>query len=201
MADAETLEMSEATETVEAEVKAEKAEAKTYPESYVKKIHTENAQRRQREKELEEKLAAFEKAELDKEKDLEKRAKSERDRADKLEKEVAQERAALQRERIVSKAEALAVRAGFRDDAIEDLLLRPELAEAKVEDLPELIDGFKKSKPHWLKAEQVEKTEAKTEKRVVTTPQRKEGQSSLDYSTLKDGEFSKTMKERFGVDV
>lgn len=205
MADTETLETSEELDDKSSEdakvEKAEKAE-KTYSESYVKKIHTENAQRRIREKELEEKIAAFEKAELDKEKDLEKRAKSERERADKLEQEIAKERSALQKERILSKAESLAVRAGIREDALDDLMLRPELAEAKLDDLPEIIEGFKKSKSFWFKTEET-KVEAKTEKaRTVTTPERKDGStSSLDYSKLKDEEFRKEVREKYGVDV
>lgn len=205
MADTETVvttdELDEKSTTTEDTAKAEKAE-KQYSESYVKKIHTENAQRRLREKELEEKLAAFEKAELDKEKDLEKRAKAERERADKLEQEIAKERAALHKERILSKAESLAVRAGIREDAIDDLMLRPELADAKIDDLPEIIDGLKKTKAFWFKSDEP-KVEAKTDKaRTVTTPERKDGStSSLDYAKLKDEEFRKTVREKYGVDV
>lgn len=195
-----TEELDEKSVTPE-DVKSEKSE-KTYSESYVKKIHTENAQRRLREKELEERLAAYEKAELDKEKDLEKRAKAERERADKLEQDIAKERAALHKERILSKAESLAVRAGIREDALDDLMLRPELADAKIDDLPEIIDGLKKTKAFWFKSDEP-KVEVKPDKaRTVTTPERKDGStSSLDYSKLKEDEFRKTVREKYGVDV
>jgi hypothetical protein len=204
MSDETAVETTEQTETVEAtqETKAEKIEAKMYPESYVKKIHTENAARRKREEELSLKLKEYEDKELAAETDLKKKAEALEKRIKDTEAEYAQKLSAADKRYIRAEVRAAAIKAGIIDaDDVNSI----DLSDLRIDDegnvtgVDELMAAHKERKPHWFKGER--KPDEKVERKVTpVTPQRKTGESSTDYATLGDDDWRKKMQS-MGVSI
>lgn len=199
---------TEATETESSE--AREAQAKMYPESYVKKIHTENARRVKTEKELREKLKQYEEAELEAEKDLKKKNDALAKRLKEAEQESSAKITAAERRFVLSEAKRLAREAGIID--ADDVRNAIDLTDLRVDDddsIPGLegkISELKSAKPHWFKAEQKTEGTLKDDKpaqrKAVATPARKSDAdlSSGKWAAMSDQEFRKQM-QREGVTV
>ena len=199
-----TVETTETTETVEVEKngEAEKVEAKLYPESYVKKLHTENAGRRKREEELAAKLKEYQDKEIEAETDLKKKVEHFEKRAKDVESEYKEKLTASERRYVRAEVRAAAIKAGIIDpDDVNSM----DLSDLRVDDdgnvlgVEDLIAAGKERKPHWFKGAKSEEKTEKAERKVVTPP-RKSDPSSLDYGALPEDDFRKSL-DKLGVKI
>jgi hypothetical protein len=147
------------------------------------KFKSERERKDLEDKEEHKKLADFEK---------EARVKAEQDRDEKV--------AAANREKVLAKAEAIAIRLGIKDEALDDLVLRPELKDAEIADLPEIIAKIKETKGFWFDDGEKPADKKPEDKRVVTTPARKTTETSTDWAKADPKDFRAKMAE-MGVRV
>lgn len=201
MSEESTVETTEQTETVETTETKSESTPKMYEESYVKKIHTENAARRKREEELRAKLKEYEDKEIAAETDLKKKLEHFEKRAKDIESEYQQKLSASDKRYVRAEVRAAAIKAGIIDpDDVNSM----DLSDLRLDDegnvtgVDEMIAASKERKPHWFKAEK--KAEEKEQKRTVTTPARKESDSSLDYAKVGDDDFRKKL-DSLGVKI
>lgn len=206
MADDQEVETTEQeTETVTQN--GETPKEKLYPESYVKKIHTENAARRKREEELATKLKAFEDKELAAETDLKKKVDQYEKRVKELDREYSEKLAARDHRLILSEAKRLAKEAGMIDvDDIRTLDLadlRMDESDDSVPGLSEKIAELKTAKPHWFRQEKTQEEQTKDQRNARTAPpaRRDSGtEVTKDWGSASEDEFRKHMSQ-FGVTI
>lgn len=201
MSDETTVETTEEAEKAEVQTEV-KAEAKTYPESYVKKIHTENAARRKEAEELRNKLKEYEDKELAQETDLKKKIEALEKRDKQREAEYGEKLTASERRYVRAEVRASAIREGIIDpDDVNSM----DLSDLRVDDegnvsgVAELIAASKERKPHWFKSAKSEEKPPEKIKPVVT-PGRKDGEATVDYRKVGDSDFRDKMRS-MGVNI
>jgi signal recognition particle GTPase len=149
--------------------------------------------------ELQQKIEQREREDLEKNKEFEKLAKAEQAKREQIEREREEERKAHAKEKLVAKAETLAVQAGIRPEALEDLTLAlTAKGEIKADELQAVIDGYKTSKPHWFK--EASPPDHKPKPSLPTPPQRNPNDPPVkSVRDMSDVDFQKHLATQYGI--
>jgi chromosome segregation ATPase len=154
---------------------------------------------RKRESELLAKIKEYEDKELAAETDLKKKAEALEKRVKDVEHEYGEKLSAADKRYVRAEVRAAAIKAGIIDADDVDSMDLSDLRideDGNVTGVDTLMAAHKERKPHWFKAEK--STDEKPEKKVVVTPARKSGDSSLDFATVPDADFRKKL-DSYGV--